>query len=521
MTSPAPSRRRLLVGGASLAATGVATSVVGDDTALAATRYPPRPYRRTTAPTGLERHYLNRLGCGFSRVGYAQLRAAGGATPWLERQLHPGSLPESAKALALPGWFPEQAHTAATKWRAGEAGSKGSWEYAADLAGLSMLRRVHSSRQVLETMVDLWSNHLHVHADSDLAWVHRASYDRLIRAKALGRFDDLLVAASLHPAMLLYLDNWTSRRGAPNENHGRELLELHTVGRGAGYTEQMVKDSARILSGYTVDAFGSWDGFYDPDRHTTGAVQVLGFSSANTAADGRALTIDYLRYLAHHPATARNVARKLARAFVADVPSASLVDAVAQAFRASGTDIAAALRALVAHPDFAASRGTLLRTPIEDFVATCRVLGLDVAAPTGDQSFARACVWVPQTTLLYQWPRPDGSPYGAAAWASATRMLSSFRMHWDLAAGWWPTKDVRYRSAASWLPQPRIRLDQYVDHLCRTLLGKGSDSRILTAAVAATGYGPGTVVTRDHAIADWLFVRLAGTLLDSPDHLRR
>src|SRR6476469_8734572 len=151
---------------------------------------------------------------------------------------------------------------------------------------MAMLRHIYSRRTVLETMTDFWSNHLHVPAADDLAWVYRYSYDQLLRQHALGKFDALLEAATLHPAMLLYLDTWRSEKGAPNENHGRELLELHTVGRTAGYSEQMVKDSAKILSGWTVDAYSSWVPRYDPGKHTTGAVQVLGFSAANAAADG-------------------------------------------------------------------------------------------------------------------------------------------------------------------------------------------------------------------------------------------
>jgi uncharacterized protein (DUF1800 family) len=464
---------------------------------------------------------MNRLGCGYSRGTYSQLRAAGSAGAWLDAQLAPAEITESATALALPTWFPELDEAPTTKWSQNTSNTRDGWEYARDLASISMLRRVYSRRQVLENMVDFWSSHLHVHANGDLAWVHRASYDQVLRAHALGTFEDLLVAAALHPAMLLYLDNWKSVRNAPNENQGRELLELHTVGRGAGYTEQMVKDSAKILSGWTVDAMKTWDGYYDHAKHTTGSVQVLGFTADNGSADGQQLTRDYLRYLAHHPATAQNIARKLARHFVADNPSAALVDAVATAFRSSGTDIKATLRALVAHPDFTAGRGQLVRNPVDDFVATCRVLQVTARKPTANESFARHCVYTPRTTMLYQWPRPDGAPFGDAAWASPARMLSSFRMHWNLAAGWWPKLDVTYRTPPSWLPQSRIRLDRYVDHLCRMMLGKGSDSRLLTAAVAATGYGPATVITKDHAVSKWMFVRLVGVLLDSPDHMRR
>ena len=411
---------------------------------------------------------------------------------------------------------------ATTKWAASTSGMKGGWQYAADFAGYSMLRQVYSSRQVFENMVGFWSNHLHVNANHDSAWLYRKGYDDTIRTHALGTFEELLVACSLHPAMLLYLDNWTSVKNAPNENQGRELLELHTVGRGAGYTEQMVKDSAKLLSGYTVDAWKTWAPSYDSRRHTTGAVQVLGFGDANAAVDGSALTVRYLKYLAHHPATATRIATKLCRHFVADAPSEALVSAVAKAFTDSGTDIRTTLRALVEHPDFLAGRGLLVRNPIEDFVATCRVLGVQVKPPTGDQSFARACVWVPETTLLYQWPRPDGLPLGDTAWSSATRMLNSFRMHWNLAAGWWPTTDVAYRnSGAGWLPKPSLRLDEYVDHLSRSVLGKPADDRTVAAVAGVTGYPAGTVVSASHQVVGWMHVRVMGVLLDSPDHMRR
>jgi len=321
--------------------------------------------------------------------------------------------------------------------------------------------------------------------------------------------------------MLLYLDNWKSVKGAPNENQGRELLELHTLGRASGYTEQMVKDSAKILSGYTVDAKNTWAAYYDATKHTTGPVQVLEFSAANDLSDGQELAKQYLRFLARHPATARNIATKLARYFVSDKPSESLVSAVAQAFLNSGTDIKTTLRALVAHPDFIASRGTLTRTTTEDVIATARVLGITAKAPTSREAFVNKLTQVTHTDAIYHWPRPNGSPRGDDNWCTAGRMLDSFRMHWRFAAGWWPTQDVTYRTGATWLPQPSIRLDQYVDHLCRVLLGRVSNARILTAAVTATGFGPATLITKDHLVSRSAFVRLVGTLLDSPEHMRR
>ncbi len=516
-----PSRRGLLLGGLAVGAGAVAGPALGAGVASAAASYPVNPYPATTVPRRQELHLMNRMGCGFSRRTFAQLQASGGATGWIQQQLAPAGVPETRKARQLPGWYPDLQESPAQMWQRQVAGSKGGWEYARDLANYTMLRRIYSDRPVHETMVDFWSNHLHVPANGDLCWVHRFSYDQLIRRHALGRFDELLLEATLHPAMLLFLDNWRSVKGNPNENHGRELLELHTVGRTSGYTEQMVKDSAKILSGYTADAFGTWEGFYDTGKHTTGPVQVLGFAAANGAGDGRQLTRDYLHYLAHHPATARTIARKLALRFVSDDPSDALVDTLARAFRDSGTDIKATLDVLLAHPEFKAAAGSRVRTPIEDFVSTVRVLGVQVAAPTNGDAFAHTAVWAVQSMLLYHWPRPDGPPARDGAWASPTRMLSTFRMHWNLAGGWWPDVDVVYRDRTTWLPQPRIRLDQYVDHLCRVIHGRRSTSRMLDAVVAALGYGPATIVTQDHAVGSWLSVRLLGVLLDSPEHMSR
>lgn len=522
MNSAVTSRRRLLVGGAAAVTATAAAQVIGSASAQAAqATYTPNPYPTTLVPNYKQLHYMNRLGCGYSPTTFEQMRAAGTVSTWLNKQLSATPPPESPIAQAVPSWFPNLEHSPALRWSNVVNRSRVSWDYSRDLANLTMLRRIYSTRPVFENLVEFWSNHLHIYANADLAWVQRTSYDKVIRKHALGRFDDMLVEAALHPAMLLYLDNWKSAKGAPNENQGRELLELHTLGRASGYTEQMVKDSAKILSGYTVDAKGTWAAYYDATKHTTGPVQVLEFSAANDLSDGQELAKRYLRFLARHPATARNIATKLARYFVSDKPSESLVNAVAQAFLNSGTDIKTTMRALVAHPDFIASRGTLTRTTTEDVIATARVLGITAQAPTSREAFVNKLTQVTHTDAIYNWPRPNGSPRGDDNWCTAGRMLDTFRMHWRFAAGWWPIQDVTYRTAASWLPQPSIRLDQYVDHLCRVLLGRVSNARILTAAVTATGFGPATLITKDHLVSRSAFVRLVGTLLDSPEHMRR
>jgi hypothetical protein len=483
------------------------------------TTYTVNPYPRTPKPTAFELHLLDRLGCGWSRETHGRMRAAGGAEAWLEQQLDPGSVREDPLVDELVTWFPDLLDSPARAFS--RRTTRPSYYYGQDLANWTMLRRIHSRRQVHETMVDLWSNHFNVTARGGTAYVQRFDYDRTIRDHALGRFEDLLLACTLHPAMLLYLDNFRSRRDAPNENHGRELLELHTVGRTSGYTEQMVKDSAVLLSGWTVDFRGTFEAYYDKSLHTMGPVAVLGFTSANTLANGSELTKDYLRYLARHPATARTVARKMAVKLVSDAPSAELVDGLARVYLDSGTDITAMLRHLVAQPEFRSSAGQKVRTPAEDLVATCRVLRVQARRPDVQRSFGNQISNLHQGLPLYHWTRPDGAPERNADWASASRMMSSFRMHWNLAGGYYPSVDVSYRSPRSWLPQKRIRLDSYVDHLCRTFLGRGSTSRDLKAVCQATGYGPATVVTRKHPLARGMFVRVAACLLDSPSHMSR
>jgi uncharacterized protein (DUF1800 family) len=486
----------------------------------AARRYVRRPYRATPVPTARQRHVLDRLGYGFSVLSFAQLRAAGGAGRWFEEQLRPETVRESPKAQAVAGWFPRLQDAPATKKANHDNDRYQAWEYARDLSNYSLLRRIYSRRTLLENMVELWSNHFHVDAQHYPGFTQRAAYDATIRRHALGSFEELLLAVTLHPAMLMYLDNFRSTAGKFNENHGRELLELHTVGVGAGYDEDAVKASAKILSGHTVADKSTFEAFYDPKRHTRGAVTVLGFSDPN-ATDDPELAERYLRYLAHHPATAQHVARRLCVRFVSDDPSEALVQRVASAYLASRTDIKATLRAIVAAPEFFASAGQKVRTPSDDLVATCRVLRVNAQSPAGTEPFANTISWQLNSILPFHWPRPDGPPDRGTSWASTTRMLNSWRMHASLAGGWWPRQRVVYRKPTAFLPRKRIRFDQLVDHLSREVLGRPSTDLLLQAACQGCDVAPAEIVTRTHAVMQWKFVRLMAVLLDSPAHMTR
>ncbi len=473
-------------------------------------------------PSPSQRHLLSRFSYGVTPRLVADAERAGGAQRWFRRQLDHRQIGD-ATADRLRDWFPMIWDAAPVLWQRNVDRVYAGWQVSADLARWTMLRRMLSHRQVHESMVDFWSNLLHVSSPSDASWLYRTRYDAVIRRHALGRFDSMLVATITHPAMSVYLDNAVSTARNPNENLGRELLELHTVGSGGGYTEADVRNSALILTGYYVDMWDSWRAFYRPEIHHVGTVKVLGFSDRNRDPDGRRLVARYLRYLAHHPATARRIARRLAVRFVRDDPSAELVQEVARVFRSSGTDIKQTLRALVDHPDFARSRGAKVRTPVEDVIATHRVLGVKPGRPTSDNSYAKALLWQANSVgqAPFDWPRPDGFPDVAAAWTGVSRVLNSFEAHLSAAGGWWPTGQVRYREPLSFLPRLPATLGQVVEHVSKELLSRPA-TRELRAAVSAK-----LDLRLDHELRSpdefggWRMVPLLATVLDTPAHMSR
>jgi hypothetical protein len=249
----------------------------------------------------------------------------------------------------------------------------------------------------------------------------------------------------------------------------------------------------------------------------------MGFTDPNAEADGRDLTRRYLSWLAHHPATAARVARRLAVKLVSDDPPQSLVDELARVYLAHDTEIVPVLRALVSSDAFAASVGAKVRDPGEDLVASYRALGVKVARPTAERDAANALLWQVSSigTAPFAWPRPDGQPIDSDSWSSPSRLVASMTTHRDLTGGWWPSEGVAYRSPAAWLPGKRVRFDALVDHLSRQLLHRRSSPRMLRACCEATGVAPGDVITRDHALVKWSMPRLLTTFLDSPDFLTR
>ena len=273
-------------------------------------------------------HLLRRTTFGPTPAEVAAVKAAG-IDAWLDRQLEPDKIADPVAEQALRA-TPTVGMTAA-QIRA--TVKDNDYRAMFELNRAVIARQVWSNRQMYEVMVDFWNNHLNVTSPFDGGWDTRGPYDQnVIRKHALGKFSDMLIASARDPAMMRYLDNTSSDRRNVNENYGRELLELHTVGIDGGYTEKDVRNSAYLMTGRTADREGGFK--YQQGKHWTGAVKVLGFQHANKSAkDGLAVGDAYLLYLATHPSTARYIARKLAVRFVCDAPPQSLVDRLAKAYQ--------------------------------------------------------------------------------------------------------------------------------------------------------------------------------------------
>ncbi len=486
--------------------------------------YRPRRFDGRPLLAGADRHLAGRFSYGLSTTLTADVQRVGGAAAWFEQQLAPGGVRDDA-GDDVDTWWPSLRLGPRDLWTRNVEEVEGGWEVMQSLQRHALVRRTVTRRQVHEVMTEFWQHLLNVPVHSDGTFTHRADYDRAVREHALGSFADLLHATTTHPAMGIYLSNAVSTRRHPNENLGRELLELHTVGRGA-YTEDDVKASARILTGWRVDLWRSWEAYYSLEDHWTGPVRVMGFADDNvprTEGEARALTRRYTDYLARHPRTAERVARRLAVKFVGDSPPESLVSTLARTYLEADTAVRPVLRALVRSEEFRAARGTKVRDPVEDVVATYRALRVRLARPTQGDSAVNAMLW--QAGDLgaepYAWPTPDGQPLDNRSWASPSRMLASLELHYSMSGGWWPSKDVTYRTDADWLPRRSLRFDLLVDHLSQQLLGRRSTSALLRACCEAVDVVPATVVDADHPVLRWNLHRVLATVLDSPTHLTR
>lgn len=472
-----------------------------------------------TVPTILDTsdpavHLLRRATFGPTLAMVEQVRAAG-IDAWLTEQLEPDSIPDDA-ADVLWSSFP-LAHAEPSTIQASIPRS--SWEAMHQFAKATLTRQVWSNRQLFEVMVDFWANHLNVPTPGPGSWDVGGSYHRdVIRAHALGSFSDMLVAAMRHPAMLRYLDAAHSKKDSVNENLGRELLELHTVGVDSGYTEADVRYSAYILTGRTVvgeDGPGAEGTFrYDPGMHWVGPVAVLDFLHENDSADGGLDVGDaYLRHLATHAATAHTIARKLAVRFVSDVPPPALVDRLAAAYRDHGTAVVPVLDTLFRSTEFWAAVGQKTRRPLENIAASVRILDV---VPDGDpdrgvEGLRNATQRAGHRPL--GWQAPNGYPDVHAAWRSAGGLVELWNTHRSLVGDWQDgltRPDPRDLVAG----MPSATVGEFVDSLCRRLCFQAFQPAHRDAIVGVLGGDPDAAVEPFHA--DSSTQAAVALVLDSP-----
>jgi uncharacterized protein (DUF1800 family) len=441
-----------------------------------------------------------------------------GAASWLNDQLHPAQLHDTAMDKLLTRWPSLQWNT----WQARKYLQFGAWDIMFDVVDAHIARAIWSKRQLFEIMVDFWSNHLNVTCPSSDVWDNRHLFDQdVIRRYALGSFSDMLCATGKAPAMLQYLGNAASTGADPNENWGRELLELHTVGVNAGYSQIDVDNSARILTGLSIEP-DSGEYIYAPWMHYVGHVKVLGFSSPNsTASKGESVAMDYLRYLAHHPDTARQLATKLAVRFVSDDPPKSLVNRLAATYLHHDTRITPVLQVLFASNEFYASRDAKVRTPYEDFIATLRVLQIrpEHAGTDGIRDLQWMTSGVGQPPL--GWHAPNGYADTAAAWASTSATLGKWNTHMSLAAQWWPDK-LRYTKLSDFVPSPLPKTyAQLIDDLAARLNVPALNPTQLGAVAEFVGHHPGDVLVSTDEVLGWRLPYVVALILDSSHQAER
>ena len=308
----------------------------------------------------------------------------------------------------------------------------------------NLLRAVYSPAQLQEQMVWFWLNHFSVYQyKANLRWLIGDYEETAIRPHVFGHFKDLVMATLQHPAMLQYLDNNQNAAGHINENYARELLELHTLGVAAGYTQQDVQELARVLTGLGVNAGepprlkpelqrlyirrGAFE--FNPARHDFGAKTFLGHP---ITGKGFGEVEDAVDRIVAQPACARFIARQLATYFVADDPPPALVERLAQTFMHTDGDIAAVLHTLLLSREFSAALGGKFKDPMRFVVSAIRFAYdgrpinnvrplLNWLNGLGEGPFGR------QT--------PDGYPLTELAWASSGQMSRRFEIARAIGAG--------------------------------------------------------------------------------------
>ena len=406
-----------------------------------------------------------------------------------------------------------------------------------EVQGGRVARALLTERQLQEVMTDFWLNHFSVYIQKNQQERYRlAEYENTaIRPNALGKFRTLLVAVAKSPAMLMYLDNALSqadsgrprlldgrgRGGRPllaakrtaglNENYGRELLELHTLGVDGGYSQADVINVARALTGWTVQPPQLGGGFmFAPAMHDAATKVVLG----HTLRAGRGLEDgeEVLSIVSRHPATARYIAFKLARRFVSDDPPRQLVERAAETFRRTDGDIREVVRTIVTSPEFfaAASYKSKVKSPFEMVTSTLRAL---TAQPDTTLRTAQMVATLGQP--IYGHQAPNGWPEAGTEWMNTGAILN--RINFGALVG---TNGLPGASPTQWPGAAALQglpLELQVDGVIIALLGGEASAE--TRAILTRGENP-LLRTAATTTMTAPVVATAGSDMAAPEPLR-
>jgi uncharacterized protein (DUF1800 family) len=406
-------------------------------------------------------HLLGRTTFGVRPADLAAVLEAG-RSAWLERQLDPGAIDDSAleehlaslETLAAP--IPQLMAEYAPRRRPAAPMDTGAMSAAppnrrpqrilGELVSGKLIRSVHSQRQLEEVMTDFWFNHFNVYFAKNLVRFTIADYERVaIRPHVFGHFEEMLLATARHPAMLFYLDNWRSvapgrvpGRGL-NENYARELLELHTLGVDGGYTQDDVVTVARALTGWTFvppqarrQRPGQERGtfIFNAAGHDRDEKTILGMTlpAGRGIEDGE----DVLRVLARHPSTATFLATKLVERFVSDTPDPAFIDELAQVYLRTDGSLREVTRALFTSQRFYDHRvrGAKVKTPFELVASALRATGIGVQRPRALIHTLRAMGHLP-----YSESAPTGFPAASDDWVNSGALLARMNFALELTAG--------------------------------------------------------------------------------------
>jgi len=320
-----------------------------------------------------------------------------------------------------------------------------------ELIEARLQRALYSDRQLEEVLVDFWLNHFNVYSEKGQVRWFLPSYERdAIRPHVLGKFRDMLLATARHPAMLFYLDNYNSRsapenlpqgsggtviiNGAQqglNENYGREVMELHTLGVNGGYTQKDVINVARAFTGWTIFDPQRWGEFqFNPQMHDRGEKVVLSLTLPRGGGEDEGVKV--IDLLARHPATARFISRKLAQRFVADDPPQALIDRMAATFTKTDGDLRAVTETLLLSREFLSDGAwqAKAKSPLEMVVSALRALRAQVSDTT---ALAQRLSEMGQP--LYGKVEPTGYPESGESWSSSAGLLGRINFANALVSG--------------------------------------------------------------------------------------